>query len=368
MGVLTIVAAWVAAGLGQVDVSPRLATARETHEVPAIAAVVVREGNVVARGVDGVRRAGDETPATIDDLWHLGSCTKAMTAALTATFVDEGVIAWETTLEEALPDLRDSMHADFRHVTIRQLLAHRAGIPSDLGFDGLWGRLWNHKGTPQEQRWLLTTEVLARKPEHTPGTAFLYANAGYSVVGSILERRTGKPWETLIRERLAEPLGMTAFGFGAPGVRGKADQPRGHEDRGKPVEPGPGSDNPPAIGPGGTCHASLDSWAKFIAMQVSGVRGESDFLTPDSFVALSTPAPGEDYALGWGVTTRPWARGEGGTGRVLTHAGSNTMWFAVAWLAPEKDLAILVVCNRGGDRAAQACDAVASALVGEFAK
>jgi CubicO group peptidase (beta-lactamase class C family) len=64
------------------------------------------------------------------------------------------------------------------------------------------------------------------------------------------------------------------------------------------------------------------------------------------------------YAMGWGVAERDWAGG-----RVLTHTGSNTMWFAVTWIAPEKDFAVLVCCNAAGEKATKACDRAASALI-----
>ena len=80
--------------------------------------------------------------------------------------------------------------------------------------------------------------------------------------------------------------------------------------------------------------------------------------------ALVTPAVSVDastgYALGWLVATRPWA---GPGGRVLTHAGSNTMNYAVAWLAPEGKFGILVVTNQGGPAATRATDAVVGRLI-----
>ena len=73
---------------------------------------------------------------------------------------------------------------------------------------------------------------------------------------------------------------------------------------------------------------------------------------------LVTPKPGMDYAGGWLTANRSW-----GGGAVLTHAGSNTMWYCVAWVAPKKDFAVLAAANLGGDDASQACDEAAAALI-----
>ena len=64
--------------------------------------------------------------------------------------------------------------------------------------------------------------------------------------------------------------------------------------------------------------------------------------------------------MGWSIAERDWA---GSKKRVLTHNGSNNLWFCVTWIAPELDFAVLVCCNQGGPKADKACDEVAWALI-----
>jgi CubicO group peptidase (beta-lactamase class C family) len=155
---------------------------------------------------------------------------------------------------------------------------------------------------------------------------------------------------------------MKSAGFGAPGGKKSLSQPRGHTTDGKPVEPGPAADNPVAIGPAGTVHCSIGDWAKYVALHLRGEKKDGKLLRAESFKKLHTPAksPPTDtqYALGWIVAERPW-----GGGRVLTHAGSNSMWYAVTWIAPERDFAVLVACNQGGESATQACDEAVAAMI-----
>jgi CubicO group peptidase (beta-lactamase class C family) len=354
------------------DASAALIPIREKHKVPGLAVLVLHGQTIIARGVTGVRKSGSPEPITTSDLFHLGSCTKSMTATLCAMLVEEGKFpgGWTTTVAEVFPDLSASMDPAWRPVTLEQLLTHRAGAPSDLSTDGLWGKLRQHKGTPTDQRLQLVEGVTRHPPIHAPGTEFLYANAGFAIAGAMAEKVTGVAWEDLMRRRLFKPLGMSSAGFGAPGTPGRAvaviDQPWGHTAAGKPIEPGPGADNPAAIGPAGTVHCSLDDWSKYIALHLAaaGGRGQATLLTPASFAKLHSPAPGPGprYAMGWGVTARAWA-GAGEAGRVLTHNGSNTMWFCVAWLAPEKDYAVLAACNQGGPEADKACDEAVWAMV-----
>jgi CubicO group peptidase (beta-lactamase class C family) len=341
------------------DLAALLKPLRDAHDMPAMAGAVVQGGRLVALGATGVRKRGADEPVTPADRFHIGSCTKSMTATLIATYVEEGRLAWTTTVGEAFPDQKGTMHEGWRGVTLEQLLTHRAGAPATLDADGLWGRLWAHTGTPVEQRRTLVEGVTRRSPDPPPGTRHVYSNAGYAIAGAMLEKAAGRPWETLMRERLFEPLGMASAGFGAPGTTGRLDQPLGHTAAGKPVELGPGSDNPAAIGPGGTVHCTLADWARYAALHLPGGRGGVR-LKPETFDRLHAPAPGEGqaYAMGWVVCDRDW-----GGGRVLMHAGTNTIWYAVVWLAPKRDFAVLVAANQGGDAAAKACDRGAWALI-----
>ena len=81
-------------------------------------------------------------------------------------------------------------------------------------------------------------------------------------------------------------------------------------------------------------------------------------MQPATLVKLHTPPSGGDYACGWVVVQRGWAGGN-----ALMHNGSNTMWYVVMWLAPERNFAVVVGTNLAGPDAEQGCDEVASAMI-----
>jgi CubicO group peptidase (beta-lactamase class C family) len=345
------------------DVSPLLTPILQKHDVPGMAVAVVQSGETVAVGVAGVRTRGKGDKIATADHFHIGSDTKAMTAMLCGILVDEGKLKWSQTLGETFPALKKSMHPQYQAVTLEQLLTHRGGAPGELAKDELWAKLWRHKGSPTRARRLLLTGVTSKPPEAPPGTKFNYSNAGVSIAGHMAEKITAKSWEDLMREKVFRPLGMTTAGFGPPGTRRKNDQPRGHKADGSPVEPGPAADNPVAIGPAGIVHCSIGDWAKFIAANLPSAK--TKLVKPETLERLHTPAPpgpGEPkYAMGWMISDgQPWAGGA-----ALTHAGSNTMWYAVAWLAPEKDFAVVIACNQANDKA---CNDAALALIADHFK
>src|SRR5206468_6506351 len=162
------------------DVSAILTPIIQRHDVPGMAAAVIQSGEIVAIGVAGVRTRGKPDKVAVADRFHIGSDTKTMTAMLCGILVDEGKLKWSQTLGETFPDLKKSMHPQYQAVTLEQLLTDRGGAPGELEKDQLWGKLWKHKGTPTSARRLLLQGVTSKPPEATPGTKFIYSNAGYS--------------------------------------------------------------------------------------------------------------------------------------------------------------------------------------------
>ncbi len=363
------------------DLHDLLLPIRDKASIPALAAVAIKDGQILAQGCAGVRDVTAIDEVTINDKFHLGSCTKAMTATMIARLVDRGVLRWDMTLGQVFAD-RPAIHEKFRSARLDQLLTNRGGFPRETPND-LWATLFQREGTPTAQRLQLLDGMCIVAPEYEPGTKFVYSNQNFAVAGAMAEKVTGKAWEDLMRDELFAPLGITSAGFGAPGSAIQVDQPRGHmgkRDTLMPAVPGPSADNPPAIGPAGTVHMSLPNWARFVALHARADRALLDAKPSDdaAFELVSKPSmtklhqaiDGEGagmkntdtsgYAMGWGVASRPWA-----DGRVLTHSGSNTMWFCVVWIAPKKDFAVLVATNAGLD-AAGAADQAVGAIIGEF--
>lgn len=337
---------------------------RKEHRLPALAAAVVRNGKTVASGATGFRREGGKEKVTLADKFHIGSCTKPMTATLAAKMVEEEKLGWSTTVEEIFPELAAKLHASFRKVTLEQLLSHRSGLPTELQKDGLWGRIWGQSGPPREHRLFLLRETMKQKPESEPGTKFQYSNAGFAVAGAMLEKIANQSWELLITERVFRPLGMHETGFGAPGSAKLVDQPWGHTGavgNRQPVPPGPRADNPPGIAPGGAVHCPVGDFARFIALHLTGEKEDTPLLKRASVRKLHQPVAGQDYGLGWYVARREWA---GGT--ALNHFGSNTMNFAVMWLAPRRQFGVVVMSNCAGKEAEKGADLTASSLIQKF--
>jgi CubicO group peptidase (beta-lactamase class C family) len=344
----------IAAQSGDSSIVGLIEPIRQNHRLPALGAALITSRGVVVSGVTGVRKLGADAAATIDDQWHLGSDTKAMTAVVIATLIERGKLTWETTLAATFPELAARFPGDFGAITVAHLLSHYAGLPPNLD----WRDIERSSKSVTEQRVNALKKAASMRLSSTPGTKFEYSNLGYTLAGAVAERVSAQPWESLMRDIVFKPLGMDSCGFGGLGTPGKIDQPWPHQN-GKPMPSnGPAVDNAAVIGPAGTVHCSIEDWSKFIADQLRGERGDAALLKTETYKALHTPRFGGTYASGWGVTTRQWAGGV-----VLQHSGSNTMNFCVVWIAPLRDFAVLAVTNEGGTGAQEATDEAVSALI-----
>ncbi|MDQ7841359.1 MAG: serine hydrolase domain-containing protein [bacterium] len=332
---------------------------RAAHGMPALAGAFVRGSDLAAIGATGVRRAGTADRVQVHDRFHIGSCTKSMTATLIALLVEQSKLSWGATVADVFPDLLGKIHSGYHRVTAVHLLSHRAGLPERSGADPSWPQVRALAGPLQQQRRALIEIVLSRAPVAEPGSRMAYSNFGYTIAGAFAEQVTGQRWEDLMHRMLFSPLGMTIVGFGAPGLA----QPWGHKPTGcHPVAPGPDADNPPVIGPAGTVHCSMGGWARYAALHLRGALGEPGLLVgTDSFERLHRDEFGQGYALGWSVVRRGWA---GGT--ALTHAGTNGFWYAFVWLAPARNAAFLAATNCGPEVGLRACDAAVAAMIRKY--
>ena len=332
-------------------------------DLPALGVTVFDGETIIETAVSGVRRRGDPTPVEPTDLFHIGSNTKAMTATLGATFVDEGVISWETTVEEIFGDVFPDLDEGLAQVTFRQLLSHTAGfdvLEDERTFLPLLG---TDDDLPVTERRFEIAETSLTQPAPHPAGRYEYSNVGYTIVGAMLEELTGTSWEDLVQTRLFDVLGMRSCGFYAPGAPGEVDQPWGHFDErgGEAIDPGdPNAELPHALAPAGLVHCSMSDWALFLQSQLRGFQGSAtEIISPEAFVALQTPAESSDYALGWVAVEAP-------LGFVITHNGSNQRFTSDVLLVPGENWGALVVTNLGAGMAAPTIDAVGEAITTRY--
>lgn len=345
--------------------------------VPAIAAAVLSDGRIVAHGAVGERRRGSSAPATLDDQWEIASCAKALSAVVIARLVEDGTLAWDRPLPTYFPG--EKLHPDWQRVTLRRLLTHSAGLHDPIG--AFLANTYFEHGTLADKRRAFALRLM-RQPMAAPSSGdSVYNNTDYILAAAVAETVAHRSWERLMSDGVFVPLGLASAGFGPPGKPGQTNQPWGH-GRFRVLQLGlvgswpfdPGSvqaDYPAMASPAGYVHLSLADWETFAEMHLRGDAANPHrscvLLRPETFDQLHGRLGGSDYGGGWFIGTRRWARGSrpGDTGRVLYHFGNNGRWTSAAWLAPEIDFAVLIVCNAGDKLGV--VDKLAAQLVNRYA-
>ena len=342
------------------DISSDLRAIRNLRDVPSLAAAIVSPTEVLATGANGKRRDGESTKVTWEDAYHLGSVTKVFTAMLVARLADAGSIRWDHAIRDTFPNADPAWEG----VTIEMLLRHEGGTTGSIPetHDDLWYDLFVAGDTDvMAARADFAAGLLATPTTQDPGLP-VYSNAGYILVGAILEAELDTSWEALLQAEVLDPLELWGCGFGPPQMPTPDDQPWGHQDAGgvlvsmDPTDPY--ADNPPAIGPAGTLHCPMVDWGRCPQAHLIAANGDTTFLSTDSATRLQT-SNGTEFTAGMGwVEGQPWANGP-----ALAMSGSNTMWFATMWIAPGIDRAYVTATNAGNINATLATnDAVLLAL------
>jgi CubicO group peptidase (beta-lactamase class C family) len=351
------------------------------YGLPAVAAAVVKDGETVAAGVAGVRRIGTTIAVTVQDRFHIGSDTKAMTALLAAMLVEDGKLRWNTTVGEIYPELAATMAPCAKDITLEQLLSHTSGIPGDKPEHEplISVSLTDDPANLDGLRLVLVRRLVPQPLSGPPGARFEYSNLGYTLAGAMMERVTGQTWEELIVSRLFEPLQLASAGFGPQSLLGRVDAPLGHapDKDGKLVAflAGPWGDNPPIMGPAGTVHMSVLDFARWAAWNATLGRSGPALVKPETVARLQakvvdmppkpdapvgTPSSG-GYGLGWGTTSLPFAPDP-----FVFHGGSNNMNLAYILLQPPKQVGLVLMTNIGGPKANEALMALAAGLYDKF--
>ncbi|MFD5829484.1 serine hydrolase domain-containing protein [Lentzea sp. NPDC060358] len=313
---------------------PRLVA--EHGVVGASAAVTV--GDDVVEAAAGVLNRNTGVEATTDSVFQIGSITKVWTATLVMQLADEGLLDVDAPVRAYLPDFRVADEDASAAITVRQLLNHTAGFEGDLFTD-------TGRGDDCVEKYVAT---LHDTPQlFPPGEMFSYNNAGYCVLGRIVEVLRGKQYDRCLREHLFAKLGLTHAATSADEAilfRAAAGHLTHDEAAGPQLAPvwSLVRSNAPA---GSVLAMSASDLLEFARMHMNDGAG---VLSPESARAMrevqvhvpDLALMGDAWGLGWEMFHHP-------QGTVIGHDGSTIGQNAFLRLVPEQGVAIALLTNGG---------------------
>lgn len=302
---------------------------------PGAAVLVGRRGAAVWEAGYG-RASWSATSAPVsaeETLYDLASLTKVVaTTAAAMVLYDDGRLQLDAPVSHYLPSFSGG---DRSRVTVRQLLAHRSGLPAGRG-------LARGGQSVREARRL----VLATPLEYAPGSRTLYSDVGFEVLGMVVEAAAGEPLDRFVERRVFRPLGMrhTTFRPGAA-LRALAAPTESGRDGAEPLRGVVHDDEAAALG-GVAGHAGLFSTAADLGVFAQMIVGGGEYggvrVLSDSAVALFT-APGAGWrGLGWETCPGGGSCGHLMGARAFGHTGYTG---TSLWIDPERSTYVIVLAN-----------------------
>ena len=312
------------------------------HKIPG-AAVAVSAGDQVIDVAAGVLSKATGVEADVDSVFQIGSITKVWTTSLLMQLVDEGKLDIDAHVRRYIPDFALADDTAAAAITVRQLMCHTAGFEGDLFTD-------TGKGDDCVEKYVAT---LRDTPQlFTPGEMFSYNNAGFCVLGRIVEVLRGKPFDACMREHLFTPLGLTHAANGADeAILYRAAV--GH------IQPTPDAEPQPAPiwslvrsnAPAGSALAMRPrDLLAFVRMHLNGGKAADGtaVLSEASIKAMQerqVKLPelglmGDAWGLGWELFDWPG-------GNVIGHDGGTIGQSSTLRVVPGRDVAVAVFTNGG---------------------
>jgi CubicO group peptidase (beta-lactamase class C family) len=318
----------------------------KTFQVPGVAvAVVVGDEVVLSKGY-GLRDVEKKVAMAAETQMPIASVTKQFTVAALATLARQGKLEWDKPVREYLPDFR--MHNEYAtsHITPRDLVTHRSGLPRH---DAIW------YGTD-----LTREQIYHRLPffefSRDLRVRFQYNNLMYMTAGYLGGQIAKTSWEDLVKNALFTPLGMKRSNFSVDAMHADSNYSQAYELNTKREVVRIEHMALDAGGPAGAINSSVDEMARYARMMLAGgmFEGKRVLLEADVQAMMQPQMPsGKDFFsdlfgfrhYGMGLTVQTYRGVE-----IAHHGGNIDGASALLVLVPSKKIGVVVLANRSGTR------------------
>lgn len=309
---------------------------RNTYNIPEISYAVVTSKSTLEVAALGKHSINLPDTATLDDRFHIGSNTKAMTAFIIARYVEKGKLKWTTKFFDLFPEWKEKSSPGYDSITLQDLLSHKAGIQPFQGEND--PEIPEFKGTNKEKRKQFGQFVLTLEPVKLDDqNPFVYSNAGYTLATLMVEKATHKSWEELIEEIFNKDLNLNVK-LSWPENQKQKDT-WGHlteSDSLKPVS----SDwnyHLDYTEPAGDLNITLVDYVKFIQLNLQGLEGKNNYLKSETYKFIHNGI--KNYSLGW---FNVYENGK----ELSVHSGTGALtYFTIVHIDRIKNIAYIIFSN-----------------------
>jgi CubicO group peptidase (beta-lactamase class C family) len=283
--------------------------------------LVGQKGKVLYQKGFGYKNAEEKIPNDVNSIFQIGSLTKQITAAVIMELVEEKKISLQDKLDKYFPGF---INGD--KITIEHLLTHTSGIYNYTNDSTIMDRDVTRHYSREE----MLTLFKGYPSDFDPGTKWNYSNSAYSLLGYIIEKVEKQPYETVVRKRIFQPLGMTNSGFDFTDLS-NSNKTQGYFSLSTKIMKAPIVDSTISYAAGAvyTTVDDLYKWERSIYTD--------KVLKPGSWKAVFTPYKNK-YGYGWSIDTL--------FGRQVTaHSGGIFGYTSYILRFPTDELAVIIFDN-----------------------
>ncbi|MFN0159001.1 MAG: serine hydrolase [Bacteroidota bacterium] len=298
--------------------------------------LVAEHGKIIYKKGFGSANMEWDIPNQPDTKFRLGSITKQFTAMLILQLVQQGRLKLDGKITEYLPDYPKKTGDK---ITIHHLLTHTSGIPGYTEFPNFFRDLSRNPSTPEAFVKSFADSSLLFEP----GSKFSYSNSGYFLLGVIIEKVTGKPYEQVLRENILKPLNMSSTGYDHHSAILKK-RATGYEKDGPTYVNSQYLDMSLPYSAGALYSTAEDLYLWDQALYSDKLLPEK---TRDLLFARHTPARGSSYGYGWFLGKAPIGRTSDSV-MVIEHGGGINGFNTLISRIPSEHNLIVLLNNTGG--------------------
>jgi len=314
---------------------------RQRWELPGLAVGIAEQGEITFLKTSGVQNLDTNNPVTADTLFCTASVAKPFIASAVMHLVENDLVNLDSPIQDYLPYFK---LADERasQISLRQILSHTSGMP-DMD-EMTYIRFWKNPEMDAGAGERYVRDLADLELAYPPGEQFLYSNIAYNVVGDLIAKVSGMPFETYLRQHILIPAGMADSTFlleETPPERLAVPHLRVPEMRVTPTYPFHRAD-----GPSSNLHASLQDmlrWGMFCLNM--GKVGGQQVLQASSFERMWTPVIKRTWPPLYEWMGLGWNLGSYQGQRTISHGGGGAGINAFLLLLPDVQRVGVMLCN-----------------------
>ena len=305
------------------------------HDIVGLSIALVDDQRIVWAEGFGFADEQDDIPASAETIYRVGSITKLFTATAVMQLAEQGRLDLDLPVQQYLPQFTmRSRGGDASPMTLRSLLTHHSGLPSDL-INGMWG----------DETARYTDVVAMLRDEYVafaPYTVAAYSNLGFSILGHVVEAVSGTPYAEYVERNILQPTGMKNA-YVAANLRDDALSSKGYYDQEETATPSLRDV------PAGSLNSSVLDLAHFAKMTFAGGKGYgARVLQPTTLTEMQRFQDGDaifdvsrSVGLAWALDDR---FGEA-AGVIARHDGGTPLFHSEFVTLPKHKLAVVVLAN-----------------------